>query len=635
VQPARLEAPREGRTHARIDAWCEWAILALVIFVLVWSPLALACTRPLGFLVIQGATAVAMVLWAVRMWTQRPFRLLWPPICWAVLAFALYALARCPLVPVEYVGRQQLIRVLVYAAWFMIVLGNLTRRESAAIVSITLIAVGVGVSFFAIYQFATQYPLIWGESRPEQYLLRGSGTFINPNNMAAFLGMVVPLALSCTILSRFSITFKVVLAYCTVAMLTGIVVSGSRGGILTAGVTLVLFCIFLVSQRESWLPAVVLGVLLLALGMWITTQFDSVQRRFDKAIQNDKLWDDRLYYWTAASKLYSSNVVWGIGPGHFDVEYPSVRINLVQVRPQYVHNDYLNALCEWGAAGVAIIAAASGLMYYGALKVWRAVRRDRHDFRSQTSDRAAFIVGATTALIGLMLHCVVDFHMQIPADALTAIALMALLASQWRFATERYWNNPGRYGKLILTGLAAALAGYLVVAGIQRGVESWWLWQAQNHRANLRQAVADLEKAHQADPTNADTDLALGEMNYLISLEGNRDYQKYGQDALGWYGKALELNPFDPEAPLRCGMCLDWLDQPNRASPYFNLAESRDPNNAYLAIEMGRHYAALKDFKAAEDWFQKSMRLWFTLYALDEWASLKRQTEDPFASAPK
>ncbi len=95
-----------------------------------------------SFLVIQALTALALALWIVRFWVQHPFRLLWPPMCWAVLAFLLYAVARCRVVPVEYVGRQQLIHALVYGALFFIVLNNLNRKNSASYVSLTLIAVG-------------------------------------------------------------------------------------------------------------------------------------------------------------------------------------------------------------------------------------------------------------------------------------------------------------------------------------------------------------------------------------------------------------------------------------------------------------------------------------------------------------
>ena len=131
--------------------------------------------------------------------------------------------------------------------------------------------------------------------------------------------MLVPLALSYTVLGRFSATIKVLLAYCAIAMLVGIVVSVSRGGIVAAGATLIVLCLVLVLQREYWLPAVVVGCFLLAVGIGITSEFETVQRRFDTAFKSDKLGDVRFYTGTARYQLFARNVIWGIGPGHFDV----------------------------------------------------------------------------------------------------------------------------------------------------------------------------------------------------------------------------------------------------------------------------------------------------------------------------
>jgi hypothetical protein len=218
---ATTEAAGPILWRERVDAFCARLILLIVLFILVWGPLDFGGMSPGGFLVIQGATVAALAVWIVRFWTQRPFRLLWPPMCWAALAFLIYAVPRCRLVEVEYAGRQQLIHALVYGAVFFVALNNLNRKNSATIVSVTLIVTGFVLAMFALFQFATHYPLIWGVRRPEMYANRGGGTFINPNHLAGFLGMIVPLALAYTVLGRFSATIKVLLAYSAVTMLAG------------------------------------------------------------------------------------------------------------------------------------------------------------------------------------------------------------------------------------------------------------------------------------------------------------------------------------------------------------------------------------------------------------------------------
>jgi len=624
-----MEASAQNRLRERIDTFCARAILLLLLFILVWGALAYGGWDPTSFLVIQGAAVAALALWMVRFWVQRPFRLLWPPMCWAVLAFLIYALARCRMVEVEYAGRQQLIQVLLYGALFLLVLNNLNRKNSANFISLTLIAVGFLMAMFALFQFATHYPMIWGFRRLDQYMGRGSGTFINPNHLAGFLGMIVPLALAYTVMSRFSPTIKVLLAYSAVTMLAGIVVSLSRGGILAAVVALLLFCGVLLAQQDFWRSALVILCFLTALGAVAVSQFDSVQKRFDEAFKNDKLEDGRQFYWAAAWQLAGRHPVWGIGPGHFDVEFPSVRAWEVQSRPHYAHNDYLNTLCEWGVLGMTIVAAACGLLYFGVYRVWQTLRRPSRELGSRFSDRTAFVVGATVGLLALMLHCLVDFDMQIPAVAATAVTLMALLAAQARFATERYWRNPARLGKILLTAVAAAAMAYLSAQGLRKGTQTYWLARAKAERTQPERLIAFTTKAHEAEPMDWDADYRLGDYLWRLSLLEGPDYLDRAKQAMSRYAQAMRLNPFDAYAPLACGMCLDRMGHEPEATPYFALAHRLDPHNEYVALEEGRHCIELGDFAAAKQWLADANRSPGSAVAWEEMQKLERMMADP------
>ena len=65
------------------------------------------------------------------------------------------------------------------------------------------------------------------------------------------------------------------------------------------------------------------------------------------------------------------------------------------------------------------------------------------------------MLGASLGLAAILAHSAVDFNMHIPANAILAITLMALLSSHLRFATE------------LLVGLEAAWEG---------PVASGWCW---------------------------------------------------------------------------------------------------------------------------------------------------------------
>jgi O-antigen ligase len=622
-----------------LDSFCARAILAVVLCILLWGPLALGGTPPASFVVIQCLTVLAALLGAARIWTQRHFRLLWPPISWAVLLFCLYAVARCRCVDVEWAGRQQLVRVLVYGTLFFVILNNLNRKNSAAYVSLALIAVGFALAMLAIYQFASHSAHIWGLARPAQYVGRGSGTFVNPNHLAGFLAIITPLALAYTLMGRFSPTVKVLLAYGAVTMLAGIVLSLSRGGVVAAGVSLSVFCLLLLVQGDFWRPALVTLVLLIALGAGLVSQTSSLQKRFDTIQTYGSRGDMRPSYWEGAWRLLARNRALGIGPGHYDIEFPSVRPTTVQQRPRFAHNDYLNTLCEWGLAGMALIAAACGLLYDGVFKAWRGVRKAPNELGSRNSDRAAFVVGAAAGLLAVLVHCVVEFDMQIPAIAVTVVTLMALLAAHWRFATERYWRNPGRVGKMLLTIIIAAAAGYLSAQGLRQGREAYWLAQAKSESASPERIAACAKKAHEAEPMDWEADFKLGEFFWTLSLEDKDDYLERANEALSWFAMAAGLNPFDAYSAVGCGLCLDRLGRPREATPFFQRAQRNDPNNAYVALEEGRHCVALGDYPAAQRWFQRALEHPWSgqgwLEVLEEEHLLERHLSDPIFMAPK
>jgi O-antigen ligase len=610
AQQAKMEAPAQSRRQAQLDVFCERGILVVVVLILLWGPLAFGGIPAPAFLVIQGLTILALVLWGVRIWVQRPFRLLWPPICWAVFVFVLYALVRCRLVVLEYVARQELIQVIVYASLFFIIINNLHRRESATVIALCLIALGMVLSWDAVFQFATNHARVWGFARREQFIGRGGGTYINPDHLAGFLGMTIPLALSYTLMSRLSHTMKVLLAYCAVAMLAGIGVSLSRGGIIAAGATLVVFCLVLLFQRGYWLPALGILVGFLALGIAFGEEFESVQKRFEGSFKSGRLVDDRVMYWSAATHIFKDHPMWGGGPGHFDSEFARYRPPAVQTRPVYVHNDYLNTLCEWGVTGMAIIAAVCGLLYYGALKTWPALgQADPEHGGSQTGDRAAFLMGACMGLLALLFHSVVDFNMHVPANAVIAVTLMALISAQWRFATERFWKNPRHLGKILLTATLAAAIAWLAAQGTRRGREAFWLRRAADETASVNDRVAGLEKACEAEPANYENSYNMGEYYRIASQQGNPGYEEQARQAMKWYAKSMASNPLDGYVPMRYGICLDWLGETNRAGAYFDLAEKLDPNNHQMAFFEARHCVELGDYPAAKRWFQHSLDL--------------------------
>jgi tetratricopeptide (TPR) repeat protein len=228
-----------------------------------------------------------------------------------------------------------------------------------------------------------------------------------------------------------------------------------------------------------------------------------------------------------------------------------------------------------------------------------------------------------------MLHCIVDFNMQIPADAITVVVLMALIAAHVRFVTEGYWKNPGRFGKAILTVVAAGAVCYLTAEGVHKGAETFWLRRAKAQKASWEQVLLCWKKAHESEPANPQTDYLLGESLRLASKAANPGYQDTAKEAIEWFGRGMEANRFDARFPLRIGMCLDWIGRTQEASSYFALADRLDPTNYYIALEEGRHCVELGDFEKAKYWLVRSVTILATPEGLESLRLLTKNMADP------
>lgn len=591
-----------------LDGWCERGILALVLAILVFGPLALGAARLEHFLIIQALTGGVLALWLARLWLNPRPQFLWPPLCWIVVAFVAYAIGRYLTCDVEYVGRQELLRILVYAALFFAILNNLQRQEYTQIISFTLILLALLLSGYAVYQFATDSPHVWNIVSP--YKGRGSGTYISPNHLAGFLEMLLPLALTYTLIGRGKVLTKIFLGYAALAIAAGIGVTASRGSWVSVSVALVFLAVTLLFQRKFRLPALVLLVVLLGTGGFVATRTNFFKARINQSIVAGRVDLDMRYdMWDAAVRMWRDHFWVGVGPGHYDLRFRAYRPASIQLRPDRAHNEYLNSLADWGVIGTGIILAALAALGIGIGKVWKSVRRSEGDFSSNLSNKFAFVLGATTGLVALLVHSAVDFNLQIPANAILAISLMALLSSHWRFATERYWFSAGLPVRCLAS--VALLAGltYFTQQDVRLGHE-WVLLRraADMEPASLEKAQA-LEKAYAVEPDNFDTAYQIAEAYRTQSFLGTGDFAALAEKSIAWYQRGITNNPFNGYNYMGWGMVLDFEGHHREAEPMFVKADELDPNGYFTAANVGKHYVDAGEYAAARPWLERSWQL--------------------------
>ena len=606
------------------EQWCERGILFLTLAILVFGPLATGAVGMLEFTVIQMLTVGVLVLWVARVWLDRRLELLWPPICWAVVAFALYAVARYATADIEYVARQELLRVLVYTFLFFAILNNLHGQEPIRVITFLMIGLAMLISFYALYQFITGSDRVWHYINP--YKHRAAGTYINPNHLAGFLEMILPVSLVWTFASRAKPVGKVILGYASLVLMAGIVVTMSRAGWISAGISLaVLFVVLALRSNYRW-QALALIVVMVGLGAYFLPKSPLLKKRWDmvtKELTESHSADVRPAVWRAAIRLWQEHLWWGAGPGHFDYRFRAFRPPTVQERPDRVHNDYLNTLADWGVVGTLLVAAAWGLLFAGVAQTWHYVRGSLGELGGRSSNKFAFVFGASLGLLAILVHSVADFNMHIPANALLAVTWMALLSAHLRFATERYWFSARIATRTVATVVLLGGIAYLGAQGWQRASEYVWLRQASRQSPYSPAQVEALQKAFAVEPRNFETAYRIGEALRIQSFEGGENYRALATNAMNWFEQAMTLNRYDPYNPLRYGMCLDWLGQKEQAQAYFDRAVELDPNGYFTLAHVGWHYFQLGNYAAAKPWFQRSRTLmWKTNVIADSYLQI-------------
>jgi O-antigen ligase len=593
-----------------MDRFFERGILALVLAILIIAPLAMGAVGVWQFLAVQALVMGVLFLWGLRITLTKGTKLYWPGLCCPVLAFALYAIARYLTADIEYAARFEMIQTLLYAFLFFALVNNLTFRECPQIVSLALVFLAAGISCYAIWQFLTHSHRVWNEISP--YRGRATGTFISPNNFSCFLEMTMPLALAFLLAGRVKALTRVWLCYAFLTMGTALAMTFSRGGWVAAGIgILAVLTILLCHRKHRFAALIVLVALSAGLAVFVTNYLShtiSYIQRVEEGRGNNDL-NSRAELWKAAEGMWADHFWFGVGPAHYDLRFRQYRPENIQARPDRAHNDYLNLLADWGATGGIIVAAGILIFIIGLVRTWEVVRPDDREPGRGLSNRFAFFVGASAALLALAAHSVIDFNLHIPANALIGVVFLALLAGQLRFAMPNHNSEPGTIGRVVLFLVLAAGIVYFGLQGYRRGQE--WVWQQRAANINLPflERAAFLERAFAAEPKDFQVAWDIAELYRLQSFQGGQDYELQAKTAMKWYSRGMKLDRFDGYDDLGYGMCLDWLGRYDEAEPYYSRAEVLDPNGYFTAANIGWHYVQSGDYAAARVWLWRSLRL--------------------------
>lgn len=171
-----------------------------------------------------------------------------------------------------------------------------------------------------------------------------------------------------------------------------------------------------VSKRRAQLSGRAVWILLtVTLGLACWVGIDALLSRFEAS---GTAMGERTTIYSDTVKLIADNPILGVGPGMFQWgfrPYQSVNTALLF---DHAHNDYLQSAVEWG---LPIALAFWGFVIWS---LWRAVRRFVEGGDSWSRGIA---LGSAAAVFSILLHSLVDFNLQIPANWMIFCVILGLI----------------------------------------------------------------------------------------------------------------------------------------------------------------------------------------------------------------
>jgi len=610
----------------------EGLISGLTCLNLCLGPLLFGGVYPSGVMVLSWFAGAALMLWLVLLGIHSRFRLLWPPICWVVILFFVYAIWRGRGLDAAIMSQGEQIRVGLYAATFLLAVNFLHRQETIQWMVLSLVLLATLLACYGIIQVLTHSDAVWHLTKPAQYGNRATATYFCPNHLAGFLEMVLPLGLAYLFAGRLNMVFKVFLGYACLVITVGIGLTLSRGGALATGVSVCCFLLLLLGHRKYRLQAAVAMLGLLVVGYLVMERADFLGERFHQAFERENSPEQnvRPLIWKAGMTMWQDHKLMGAGPGQFDALFPLYRPAAVQERPGWMHNDYLQLLVEYGTIGASLLALGMLLLLAGAWKTRKYVLRQGRDLGNQRhSNRAAFVMGASISLVAIAVHSLLDFNLYIPANGLLAVALAGMLVSHLRFTTESHWWRcfwPNRvFAALLCLGLLMVVCDRMSA----RFLSSYWEAQARLHPKGSDAWLDGLSRAAQAQPERFDLPFEVGEWLLARGRKFQVGHEQDLETSLAWFDRSMQAWPSYPYAYLMKGHALDSLRRSEEAESYYKVAASLDPRSSQVMAYWGLHEIEMGQLEAAHEKFETSWDLrWYGNHLARDYLRILKQRLD-------
>jgi O-antigen ligase len=285
--------------------------------------------------------------------------------------------------------------------------------------------------------------MLWGIEVPIA-ASRLRGTFFNPNHLALYLELALPVAFAwgwwAVRRARAELALeRRVLSLAPPALIwltlfAGLAFTASRGGLMAALAGILVQGALIATVQRRWAPAVLGGAVAAAgIAAALALGLQAGPARMLATMPFDVSLGARRQAWAATLELWRMFPITGSGLGTFHDAFPLVQPATLESTWWHAHSGPLELLATTGLAGPLLVAAGVAALLGRLLTVLRRGRR--------SEDRAAGLA-ALGALAAVAVHEWFDFGLTMPANALT-LAILAGAAASARLASGPAAVAPG------------------------------------------------------------------------------------------------------------------------------------------------------------------------------------------------
>jgi O-antigen ligase len=212
---------------------------------------------------------------------------------------------------------------------------------------------------------------LYGFFDPAQTIGRFEGAIGQPNGYALTMTPRIPIALALIVVDK-NLFKRVFLAFTVLIISYGVILSASRGGLLSISFALIVFAA-LQENRKTWLGVIIivfaLGILIMPLDVKIRVGLSDAYTSTDLGNSTDR----RLTYQIYGLELFQKYPILGIGLDGFAEAYAQSEYRFL-IRTQTLrvaHNTYLEIATGTGVVGFLPFVGILGFTVYLAWKYSR------------------------------------------------------------------------------------------------------------------------------------------------------------------------------------------------------------------------------------------------------------------------